>query len=95
MDKLNDKAKLLCDIMEVEENKQWHVRIYLYDETTVMATVPWWDFEAREDDPKRKGWMTVDCLGQVKDKVAVTLPVPIDAMGHNISVNQKDIKTIQ
>lgn len=92
MDKLNEKAKLLCDIMDVEKGKEWKVRIHLYDESTVMATVPWWNFEARENDPKRKGWLGVDLLGQVQNKVAITLPVPIETMGHNISVHERDIQ---
>ena len=91
MDKLNPKAQLMVDIMDWD-GKTWTVRIHLYDETTHMAKMGKWHIEPIKGDPRKRGRMLVDCLGQVGDKVAIVLPEAIHEMGTNVSVNSKWIE---
>ena len=88
MDQLNNKAMLLVDVMNFD-GKTWTVRIHLYDESTHITKMSRWNVEAIEGDPHKRGWVTVDFLGQVNDKVAIVLPEVIQEMGTNISVHSK------
>jgi hypothetical protein len=94
MEKLNPKARLLVDIMEFD-GKEWQVRIHLYDNTTHIIKMPRWSVEAIEGDPSKRGWMLVEHLGQIGDKVAIVLPVPIHEMGTNISVHSNWVDQIR
>ena len=94
MDALNPKARLVVDIMDFQDNV-WTVRIHLYDETTRITQMSRWNVERIEGDPAKRGYVTVDKMGQVGDKVSIVLPEAIHDMGTNISVHSKWVDIIR
>jgi len=96
MDKLNPKGLLVVDIMDYNATtKMWTIRIHLDEDTSKIAKMTRWCVEAIEGDPGKRGWVTVDMLGQVGDRVSIVLPEPIHDMGTNISVLSKWIDTVK